>query len=68
MVRFDSRDVFRSLFDKVVNVIRRYTVHTARSIDDEILRVITIYEPFMTKKRIKKLNRFTKKYGQVVTN
>lgn len=47
-------------------MIRRYTEHTAVSHDRERLVVITIYEPFMTAKRIKKVNRFTKKYGRVV--
>jgi hypothetical protein len=47
-------------------MIRRYTVYTAKNLDHEPLTVITIYEQGMTKKRIKKVNRFTKKHGRVV--
>lgn len=49
-----------------LEVIRRYTEHTAKSIDHERLMVITVYEHGVTKEQIKQDNIYSKKHGKVV--
>lgn len=49
-------------------MVRRVTIHKARTIDGELLPVITIYETGVTKEQIKRLNKYTKQHFLLVQN
>lgn len=47
-------------------MIRHYTIHKHVNDDHEHLIVVTVYEKAMSKKKIKRLDHFTKTFGKVV--
>lgn len=47
-------------------MVRRVVQHIAKSIDNEKLLVVTIYETGINKEQIKRLNEFSKKHEVLV--
>ena len=47
---------------------RRVVIHAARSVDDEKLIVVSVYEPGINKQQIKLENRYSKKHEVLVSN
>lgn len=50
----------------MVTMVRRVTVHHHKTIDNELLPVITIFEPGINKEQVKKINRFSKRHHVLV--
>ncbi|MGM9923057.1 MAG: hypothetical protein ACI35R_02265 [Bacillus sp. (in: firmicutes)] len=47
---------------------RRVVIHTGKSVDNERLMVISIFEPGINKQQIKIENRYSKKHEVLVSN
>ena len=47
---------------------RRVVIHSARSVDDEKLTIVSIFEPGINKQQIKLENRYSKKHKVLVSN
>lgn len=45
---------------------RRVTVHKSRTKENELLTVVTVYEPGINKERIKQMNRYSKRHHVLV--
>ncbi|MBU5213239.1 hypothetical protein [Heyndrickxia oleronia] len=45
---------------------RRVVEHKYKGTDNEILQVITVFEPGINKEQIKKMNTFTKKINTLI--
>jgi len=47
-------------------MVRRVTQHRAKTVDNEFLQVITIWEPGVNKEQVKKMLPFTKRHHVLV--
>lgn len=45
---------------------RQVTEHKFKTIDNEFLQVITVYEPGVNKEQVKKINRYSKRHHVLI--